>query len=378
MPFSLLRFGLLLLLVCCGGQELSPRQLQARAVTPDMASVSVAHWEDMFKNLRRVKKLMVQKLSGGPALDELTAILRRRIEEAGTDHFALAVALREVKPCSAAATEAGVLLWECSLSAYSALQPYSPTVAFALMVDDPLENAVKRFYGAHATDHMTRHVPIAKYFRAQARGTFSEDHLQHIRAFVVGGKDFLKGSDKYRPYHDLGNPQFRKLAADPQKALDVVRALHMVVASSDDFAAFALILRRRMGWPLRQVLYPPLAATSHPKLADWPRVYATALNNTPKVRSDWVFYDGALAIAADQRRAFGLAKFTAQVDEFGALRQELVRKCDRPDGGALLACMLATYDRCVVPEGRTNSGMRTCGNLLRAIGDGDTSFNSLN
>lgn len=83
-------------------------------------------------------------------------MLRRRIEEGGTDHFALAVAMHEVKPCSAAATEAGVLLWECSLSAYSALQPYSPSVAFAIMVDDPLENAVKRFYGAHETDHMKR------------------------------------------------------------------------------------------------------------------------------------------------------------------------------------------------------------------------------
>jgi hypothetical protein len=286
--------------------------------------------------------------------------------------------LNEIKPCSATATEAGILLWECSLSAYSALQPFSPTVAFAILVDNPLENAVKRFYSAHETDHMKRHVPISKYFRAQTKGTFSEEHLQHIRAFVVGGKDFLKGNKKYEQYHDLGNPQFRRMAADPQKALDVVRAMKMVVTSSDDFDAFVLMLRRRMGWPLRQVLYQPLLAPSHPTAADWPSVYIKALNNTPKVRSDWVFYAGAMEIAADQRRAFGSGKFMSQLDEFGALRQELVRKCDRPDSGPLLTCMISTYDRCVIPEGRTNRNVRTCGNLLRAIGDGDTSFNSLN
>jgi len=378
MPSLLYRFGLLLLLVCCSGQVLSPRQLQSRAVTPNLANVRVAHWEELFRNLRRIKKLVVLKLSGGPALDELKAMLRRRIEEDGVDHFALSVALNEIKPCSATATEAGILLWECSLSAYSALQPFSPTVAFAILVDNPLENAVKRFYSAHETDHMKRHVPISKYFRAQTKGTFSEEHLQHIRAFVVGGKDFLKGNKKYEQYHDLGNPQFRRMAADPQKALDVVRAMKMVVTSSDDFDAFVLMLRRRMGWPLRQVLYQPLLAPSHPTAADWPSVYIKALNNTPKVRSDWVFYAGAMEIAADQRRAFGSGKFMSQLDEFGALRQELVRKCDRPDSGPLLTCMISTYDRCVIPEGRTNRNVRTCGNLLRAIGDGDTSFNSLN
>ena len=320
---------------------------------------------------------MVQRMSSAPCSEELALVMRRRIEEDGRDHQALSVAKEEMKPCSAAATEVGILYWQCSLPAYSSLQPYSPTVAFAVLVDNPLENAISRFYAAHETDHMRRHVPISKYFKAQARGRFSEEHLQHIRAFVVGGREFLKSSEKYRQYHDLGNSQFRKIANEPHKALDVVRALRMAVAPSSAFSSFLVMLRRRMAWPLRQIIHTPVAPPNQPTSSDWPPIYVEALNNTPKVRADWVFYEGAMQIAADQRLAFGAEKFDLQVEEFEALQGELVRKCDEPSSGAVLRCMLELFDRCVVPEGRKGTGLRKCGALLLAIGDGDSSFSSL-
>jgi hypothetical protein len=101
------------------------------------------------------------------------------------------------------------------------------------------------------------------------------------------------------------------------------------------------------------------------------------LNNTPKVRSDWAFYEGVLEIARAQRAAFGFDKYRDQVDELNALQMELVRKCDAPGSAQHLDCMLDTFDRCVVPGGRDPASMRTCGALLRAIGDGDSSFNAL-
>ena len=64
------------------------------------------------------------------------------------------------------------------IAAFSALQPFSPRVAFAVLVQDPLEGAVARFYGAHQTDTMKRSVAIAKFFRAQQRNAFSDEHLQ--------------------------------------------------------------------------------------------------------------------------------------------------------------------------------------------------------
>lgn len=94
-----------------------------------------------------------------------------------------------------------------------------------------------------------------------------------------------------------------------------------------------------------------------------------------QVRSDWEFYSGIQQIALAQRVAFGYDKFRTQTEELGALHQELERKCDNPaTGGAVLECMLKTYDTCVVPEGRTSVSRRTCGALLLAIGDGDSSF----
>ena len=96
-----------------------------------------------------------------------------------------------------------------------------------------------------------------------------------------------------------------------------------------------------------------------------------------QVRSDWEFYAGVLEITRAQRAAFGVDKFRDQVDELSALQEELVRKCDAPSSGAYLGCMLETFDRCVVPEGRDPVKARTCGALLRALGDGDSSFNEL-
>lgn len=162
--------------------------LDTRALAPRDTSAS---WDELFTNRRRVKKLMVQKVADGPASDLVGEVLKRRIEEEGKDytyvfglvlrlsyrsfalkaqdHHALSVALKEVKPCSGAASEAGILLWECSINTYSGFQSYSPSVAFALVIEDPLEYAVSRFYQAHETEAMRRHVPIAKYFRGCAR-----------------------------------------------------------------------------------------------------------------------------------------------------------------------------------------------------------------
>lgn len=94
------------------------------------------------------------------------------------DVHALSVLDGEAESCSAAAAGAATLLWPCSLAAFSALQPFSPRVAFAVLVQDPLEAAVARFYGAHQTDTMKRSVAIAKFFRAQQRNAFSDEHLQ--------------------------------------------------------------------------------------------------------------------------------------------------------------------------------------------------------
>jgi hypothetical protein len=94
-----------------------------------------------------------------------------------------------------------------------------------------------------------------------------------------------------------------------------------------------------------------------------------------QVRGDWLFFIGTQQIALEQRIAFGLEKFRSQTEEFRALQRELVRKCDNPgSGGGVLECMLQTYDRCVVPQGRTPSSRRTCGAVLLAMGDGDSSF----
>jgi hypothetical protein len=260
------------------------RLLSSRAVVPDEVNLQDEHWKTLFDNLQRVKKLVVQKVADDPAADEVESIITRRIEEGGRDHHSLAVALREVKPCSAAASDAELLYWECSLKLFSSFQPFSPTVAFAIIVKNPLEAAISRFYKSHDTEHMRRHVPISKYFKAQTRGRFSDEHLQHIRAFALGGRDFLKGQDKYQPYHDLGSAQFRKISPDPIKALDVVKSLRMIVAPATEFEPFLVILRRRMSWPLRQIIHSPLSTSTHPTAQDWPLVYATALNNTPKVR----------------------------------------------------------------------------------------------
>jgi len=356
-------------------KDLSKRLLATRAVDVDRQADSIAFWKSLFMNQRKVKRLVIQQVSSSWAAEEVRAMLTRRIEEEGRDHHALAVAMHEVKPCTASASDTDILYWECSLQTFSSFQPFSPTVAFAVIVSNPLEAAVSRFYHSHETDHMRRHVPISKYFKAQARGQFSEEHLQHIRAFVVGGREFLKGQDKYRPYHDLGNAQFRKISSDPHKALDVIKALRMVASPSEELHAFLVVLRRRMAWPLRQLLHSPMVSSPHPTSRDWPKVYAAALNNTPKVRSDWIFYEGIQQTAHHQRVAFGYDKFRTQSEELGALQQELNRKCDNPaTGGAVLECMLKTYDTCVVPGGRTSASRRTCGALLLAIGDGDSSF----
>ena len=72
----------------------------------------------------------------------------------------------------------------------------------------------------------------------------------------------------------------------------------------EDYDSFLLVLRQRLNWPLRQILHPRLPPRpSHPTANQWPRVFAEALNATPKVRADWVFFRGVEAIAAEQRAA---------------------------------------------------------------------------
>ena len=89
--------------------------------------------------------------------------------------------------------------------------------------------------------------------------------------------------------------------------------------------------------------------------------------------------------------------FDRQLDELTVVQDELRRKCsswikEAPRGptaahGAIgysggrgysdapmLTCMLDTYDRCVVPSGRSSSSGRTCGSLLLALGDGESAF----
>ena len=195
-----------------------------------------------------------------------------------------------------------------------------------------------------------------------------------IRAYVVGGRDFLKNSDKFRAYHALGRPQFKSLAADPHKALEIVRSLKMVVGTvgggevrsrrrgrselrrishprrvggwaeeaaaaeaaaaaastgahseDGDLDGFLVLLRRRLGWSARQILHPPLPARpDHPTAADWPRVFAEALNATPKVRGDWIFYAGVEAIAAEQQAAMSLRRRGRTGEWIGASRLDAI------------------------------------------------------
>jgi hypothetical protein len=239
-------------------------------------------WSQLFQNRRRLKRLITLKIFEDPESNVIQQVLKRRVEEL-YDHDSLGVFLNDVKPCSAASSGTSILYWPCSLPSYSKFQPYSASVAFFLVAQHPLENAIGRFYESHETDHMKSNVPISKYFKTQSSGRFSEEHLQHIRAYVVGGREFLKSNPKYRIYHNLGNPQYYKLAKDPEKALDIIKSLLMVVSTSDELEAFLILMRRRMGWPVRQIIHTPKLKPNHPTLVDWPEPYVLALNNTPKV-----------------------------------------------------------------------------------------------
>jgi hypothetical protein len=204
----------------------------------------VAWRSSLFRgnNERAVNRLVVLRLHAGRASEALEELLRRRIEEtpiakgrSRVDSHSLSVLNGEVESCGAAAAGAATVLWPCSLAQFSSLQPFSPRVAFAIMINDPLEAAVARFYNAHATDHMKRQVPIAKYFRHQTSGAFSDEHLQHIRAYVAGGREFLKSTLKLSKYHDLGKSQLRQVANDPHKG----------TVGGEEFQPYFLVVRSK-------------------------------------------------------------------------------------------------------------------------------------
>lgn len=94
-----------------------------------------------------------------------------------------------------------------------------------------------------------------------------------------------------------------------------------------------------------------------------------------QVRSDWIFYEGITKIAEEQRKAFGFNNFNDQLNEFKALQKELNRKCQEPNEDLAQKCILDKFDTCVAaPKGTKVSSIRTCGAMLLAIRDGDSSL----
>jgi uncharacterized membrane protein YgcG len=140
-----------------------------------------------------------------------------------------------------------------------------------------------------------------------------------------------------------------------------------------------VLLRRRAGWAVRQLLYVSQNHFRHLGPGDWPAGVRAAMNAT--LAPDWAFHAGARALRAAQARAAYGGDFSGDGDAeerlardaaaLGRLRALLIARCGaaavaaegrgrgefvRPcvlfphrecDTGAALACLLREYDACL-------------------------------
>ena len=135
-----------------------------------------------------------------------------------------------------------------------------------------------------------------------------------------------------------------------------------------EFDSSLLLFRRRLGWPLRQLLYVSLNHFRHPAPADWPPAIRAAMNAT--LAPDWAFHARARALWDDQVRSYGARRLAADARAFRELRRRLVASCgarqpeergrrefltacifDRNQTHCrqqhrALVCVLRAYDRC--------------------------------
>ena len=87
-----------------------------------------------------------------------------------------------------------------------------------------------------------------------------------------------------------------------------------------------LLFRRRLGWPIRQILYISLNHYRHLTPADWPPHLRDQMNST--LAPDWAFYAGARALWAAQARAYGEQRLAEEAARFGELRGLLLEACN--------------------------------------------------
>ncbi len=136
-----------------------------------------------------------------------------------------------------------------------------------------------------------------------------------------------------------------------------------------DFDQSLLIFRRRLGWPIRQILFLSLNHFRHLTPEDWPPAVRAAMNAT--LALDWDFHSRARALWYEQVLAYGEHRLQRDADGFEELRRLLVEACDgeqleergrrefvtacvfnsqQPDCARqrrVLQCMLHVYDACL-------------------------------
>ena len=120
--------------------------------------------------------------------------------------------------------------------------------------------------------------------------------------------------------------------------------------------------------------------------AQWPKAYQAALNATPKVQSDWLFYEGLQRMAQEQAMEYG-SRLERDTQLMKVIHQQLQRRCSpataalRSDPGgfwgndsaadrdlevsdrghaAEMSCMVEGFDRCVVSAAAKAKGGRLC------------------
>jgi hypothetical protein len=137
-----------------------------------------------------------------------------------------------------------------------------------------------------------------------------------------------------------------------------------------------LLFRRRLGWPIRQILYISLNHYRHLTPADWPPHLRDQMNST--LAPDWAFYAGARALWAAQARAYGEQRLAEEAARFGELRGLLLEACNGQkleeytkesfakacvfDGRqrhcsqqkSAQRCVLHTFDRCLSNQAGAN------------------------
>ena len=151
--------------------------------------------------------------------------------------------------------------------------------------------------------------------------------------------------------------------------ITLVPILWKLINVWQNFDQSLLIIRRRLGWPVRQILFLSLNHFRHLTPADWPPAIRAAMNAT--LAPDWDFHARARALWREQVRAYGERRLQRDADGFRELRRLLVEACggeqleergrrefvtacvfnsQQPDCARqrqALMCMLQVYDTCL-------------------------------